>query len=416
MKSIILIIILAGFALFPFAVAEGLNCHVKGIDDAIAKAPDGPIKSLVQANYYATLKGVVFTDFPVPNYYAGYPFSKDYADTHTKSLSAELHRRAVTDAEKALAYGVDFHQSAQDAIIHNYWIPLKIQQGFYGIPIPNWVIHPLSEAIAETSCLNPKITRIMLGYDDPQPGAPPSTRHPTGRSLFDFYTESVKKDYSKEAILMSNALATSPDKLWGGLSTPVDSSSPIYGLYQSLSDGNVLLGVLLILAALIQIVAVWRGSLPYHLGEIPFILLGIILSYWGYTIIAGNALSLGLFVLVVGLATLGTGIIGIIKGEIIGPLKPGMLLLSLVMLILGIGITFGIKNVTNVSDFWPYYDQTVDAGVKILQGVDPNDLNPTGGEAILAVDIIPATGAFIVFMAFIGWVVLSFILYMRGNK
>lgn len=350
--GILLGLLAFGFIFMPGnADAAGLNCHLKATLEAISDAQDSNIKRIVMANQDAYMACLVDPDKAVLFYYSKYPFGSQYADTHNPNLPQEMLARAKDDRERACAYGYQTHH-AQDAIVHNLWIPLKIQQTH----MPNWIIHPISEAAAETHCLDPRVTTIYGAMFTKDPVA--------GRTLAEFTNQVVGQDYSSEQQILKQALATQPDKLWGGLSTPVSQSSPLFWYYEQVSKGNWWLGALIIaIGALIVFAAVkW---LPLFAKPV-IIIIGSLLAIMGYVTFAG------------------------------------------------------LGNITDTSDFFSpqIYGKMVSDTVLVLQGV-PTSLDPTGAGSIVPVDLVPASGLFIFIAAIIGTMMLAIVVpvlqWLRGR-
>ena len=99
---------------------------------------------LISGNDKFFWEGVMFPDVTVLHYYTTFT---SYQNTHTWGFYTALWSKASTsnsDQAKAFALGVGTHL-LQDAIVHNKYIPEKIQQYF----TQNAIIHPLVEAQIE---------------------------------------------------------------------------------------------------------------------------------------------------------------------------------------------------------------------------------------------------------------------------
>ena len=141
-KSLILLILMAlPLLLSTTAVAWGPAVHSHITDELLDNPGNGEILLMcaaTQDNRAAFLAGAMIPDITVVYYFE--KGGETYRATHNWNFFQEVYGQAVTDNEKAFAYGIASHLIA-DSVAHQSVVPDTIKR----TGVPNWLVHPLIE-------------------------------------------------------------------------------------------------------------------------------------------------------------------------------------------------------------------------------------------------------------------------------
>jgi len=216
------------------ALALGEFRHLCTTEKAFAIAGDtGTTREIKKAEECFWI-GLFDPDVTVSEYWKGYPWSKEYSDTHGLNYYYLCKQYAKTDCEIAFCDGILVHE-IEDLDWHSTYIADLIRRTH----LINWIVHPTMELSLDKGCITPKIKSLYSGIFDARPEAP------GGRSLNDF-RNSLGNDYTAGAKLLRAALeGDTGGSLWGGLGIPGFGTVIATG-YIALVQGDIIWGLCII--------------------------------------------------------------------------------------------------------------------------------------------------------------------------
>jgi len=173
--------------------------------------------------------GYMITDVTVIYYYTS---GAKYEATHSWNFQRRMLETAEDSCEQAFAYGIAAHL-VQDSVSHNIFIPEQIRATL----VPNYVIHPIKEAISEAHIIATK----------------PQSFEEMRRSLDILYNQRPDLiDKVQDAVYASSGeslnIKALTDVLREAIASPDGFYSSVFALpsiYKSVAEGNIYVGLIL---------------------------------------------------------------------------------------------------------------------------------------------------------------------------